>query len=285
MSQRLRWAAIGWSLLYLGGGIALSIFAISVVESGPWFSGAAPLLVEAVEASVLVAVFGLLTWLIGGRVLRLTPRDFGLVPVGQGARRLGAGFLLGLALAVLAMAIAVPLGHARWRGDGGSFGGWLGAVAVTGAIMVPAALAEELAFRGLPLLTLARGFGRGPSLAVLAVLFSVAHIDNPGVTGLAFCNIAVAGILLGIAFFAPGGLWTCTGVHLGWNLTLAALAAPVSGISLPIPMLDYAPGGPRWLTGGEFGPEGGVLALLCLTVGTLFLARRARPPSQAEGPA
>ena len=31
------------------------------------------------------------------------------------------------------------------------------------------------------------------------------------------------GILLGVAFYFPGGLWTAFGVHLGWNVTLAAL--------------------------------------------------------------
>src|SRR6185369_10507242 len=97
--------------------------------------------------------------------------------------------------------------------------------------------------------------------------FGLAHLLNPGVTPLAVVNIALAGVFLSLAFFTPGGLWTSSGAHLGWNLGLAGLAAPVSGLPLPLPWLDYLPGGPRWLTGGSFGPEGGVLGSLCLAGG------------------
>jgi membrane protease YdiL (CAAX protease family) len=148
--------------------------------------------------------------------------------------------------------------------------------------MLPAALAEELAFRGVPLVALSNAFGRIPSIVMLGMLFSYAHAGNPGVSQLALLNIAFAGIFLALAFFTPGRLWTSTGAHLGWNLAIAALAAPVSGIPLPMPWLDYAPGSPSWLTGGGFGPEGGVLATLAIAAGAALAGRRTRPVA-AEG--
>ncbi len=54
---------------------------------------------------------------------------------------------------------------------------------------------------------------------------------------------------------------------------LAALDAPVSGVPFRIPLLDYAPGDPAWLTGGRFGPEGGLASTLALTIAVL-VARR-----------
>jgi hypothetical protein len=54
---------------------------------------------------------------------------------------------------------------------------------------------------------------------------------------------------------------------------LAALDTPVSGVPFRIPFLDYLPGEPAWLTGGQFGPEGGLSATLALTIAVL-VARR-----------
>jgi hypothetical protein len=33
-------------------------------------------------------------------------------------------------------------------------------------------------------------------------------------------------------------------------------------------------GGPRWLTGGAFGPEGGLIATLCMVIGVVLASRR-----------
>ena len=124
-----------------------------------------------------------------------------------------------------------------------------------------------------PLVTLARTFGRGTAIVLVAVAFALVHLANPNVTALAIGNIALAGVFLGLAFYAPGGIWTACGAHLGWNGVLAALDAPVSGVPFRIPFIDYDPGSPAWLTGGAFGPEGGLASTLALTIAVL-VARR-----------
>ena len=128
-------------------------------------------------------------------------------------------------------------------------------------------------FRGVPLVLLARSLGKGTAVVLLAITFAFAHVANPNVTLLGIGNIALAGIFLGLAFYAPGGIWTAWGAHLGWNAILAALDTPVSGVPFRIPLLDYDPGHPAWLTGGKFGPEGGLSSTLALTIAVL-VARR-----------
>ena len=273
MSGRFR--ALGWSLAFLVGGFALTIpFLQLVARSERLAAPGSALGLAAAQSLILLAVFGLLTWLIGRRILGLRAADYGLLPASRGIRGFGWGFGLGAGLAAAAMILAVALGRAAWQDDGGAHSSWLASVIATGLVLLPAALAEELIFRGVPLLALSRSFGRLPAIVGLALLFGLGHLFNPGITGLAVANIAIAGVFLGFAFFTPGGLWTATGAHLGWNLALAGLAAPVSGLPLPMPWLDYLAEGPAWLTGGGFGPEGGALGALCLLGGVALTARR-----------
>jgi hypothetical protein len=132
-------------------------------------------------------------------------------------------------------------------------------------------------FRGIPLVLLAAVIGRGTALVLVAgLVFALFHSLNPGITPLGLGNIALAGIFLGVAFYAPGGLWTAFGAHLGWNATLAALDAPVSGLPFSIPFIDYRAGEPVWLSGGHFGPEGGLLATVAITLALLVTVRWAR---------
>ena len=273
MTGRAR--ALGWSLAFLLGGFALSLPLLQIAARSDRLAAPGGALgLAAVQSLVLLAVFGALTWLVGSRVLGLRAADYGLLPASRGVRGFGWGFGIGAGLAAAAMIVAVALGRAAWQDDGGAPSSWLVSVVATGMVLLPAALAEELIFRGVPLLALSRAFGRLPAIVGLAMLFGLGHLLNPGITGLAVANIAIAGVFLGLAFFSPGGLWTATGAHLGWNLALAALAAPVSGLPLPMPWLDYLVEGPAWLTGGGFGPEGGALGALCLLAGVALTARR-----------
>jgi len=186
----------------------------------------------------------------------------------------GRGLALGTAAAVLAVGGAVLLRTAFWSPDQGGLGDYLTQVTKTTAVLAPAALSEEVIFRGLPLVLLAGVIGRTPALVLVSGgIFSLLHGFNPNITPLGFWNIALAGLFLGVAFYAPGGIWTAFGAHLGWNAALAALDAPLSGMPFRIPLFDYHAGHPFWVSGGPFGPEGGVLATLAL-LAALLVAKR-----------
>jgi CAAX protease family protein len=226
-----------------------------------------------VQGLVLLLAFGAATWLVGVKALGLDATDLRWRTRLGWAKGFAAGLVFGILPAAVAMTMGVFTAGAGWTHDGGSFGQWVAQVGKTVLILVPAALAEELMFRGVPLVVTARALGRVRAILLLSILFALAHIRNPDVTTAALANIALAGIFLSLAFYTPGGMWTAFGAHLGWNVTLAALAAPVSGLPFDIPYIDYRSGGPRWLTGGAFGPEGGLLATLALTVTVVLAAQ------------
>ena len=266
--------AAGWSLAFLVLGTALTVVLLISAAAVFPLGFEAPLQAALVQAACMLLAFGAATWFIGVGVLRLTPADLRWSTAREGSRGFGAGLLLGAVPAVVALGVGAAISPAGWRLDGGGFAEWLGVAALTGSILLPAAVAEEIIFRGVPLVLLAAVIGRWVAGPLLAALFALAHLANPGVTLLALGNIALAGVFLTACFYLPGGLWTASGAHLGWNLSLAALAAPVSGLPLAMPMLDYIPGGPAWLTGGSFGPEGGLVATIVLLTATVVVVRR-----------
>lgn len=268
------WKAAGWSLAFLVLGMALTLVLLIPAAAVFPLGFEAPLQAALVQAACMLLAFGAGTWFIGLRVLRLTPGDLRWSNAFEGGRGFMGGLLLGGVPAIAALGAGALLSSAGWRWDGGGVVEWLGVAALTGSILLPAALAEEIIFRGVPLVLLAAVIGRWVAGPLLAGLFALAHLANPGVTVLALGNIALAGVFLTACFYLPGGLWTATGAHLGWNLTLAVLAAPVSGLPLAMPMLDYVIGSPAWLTGGGFGPEGGVVATVALLLATVVVARR-----------
>jgi CAAX protease family protein len=213
----------------------------------------------------LLAAFALATWIVGFKILLLDLRDLRWrTPLGA-ARGFGAGLVLGILPAAVAMLLGVVAGGAAWVPDRGSLAQYFGRLGMILVMLAPAALAEEVIFRGVPLVMLARVLGRPAALILISIGFALAHVTNPEVTARALGNIALAGILLSLAFFSPGGMWAAFGAHLGWNMTLAALGAPVSGLPFEIPFVDYTMGGPAWLTGGTFGPEGGLLSTFAIT--------------------
>ncbi len=224
-----------------------------------------------------LAGFGLATWLIGCRLLDMDRHALRLAPASRGVRGLAGGLGLGALAAAVALGAAVAVGSAHWSRDSGGPGDYTVEVVKTTLALAPGALSEEVMFRGVPLVLLAAVVGRATALVVVSALaFSLFHWLNPDVTPLAFGNIALAGLFLGVAFYAPGGLWTAFGAHLGWNATLAALDAPVSGLPFRIPMLDYHAGEPTWLSGGRFGPEGGLAATAALALAIALAFRWAR---------
>ena len=192
----------------------------------------------------------------------------------------GAG--VGVIMAGGAVVLAVLPGSARLYLSGEPVSAYVTVAFRVGVVLLVAALAEELLFRGYPLARLSRALGRIAASVVLAVVFAGIHLWNPDVSALGLVNIGLASLVLSAAFFTRGGLLAAWGVHWGWNGGLSLGAdAPVSGIDFAIPVLEFAPGSSTWFTGGAFGPEGGLAATAVLLVGLVWLVRRAS--AVAEG--
>lgn len=282
--------AIGWSVAFLLIGLALSTLLLAgwaaAIAGGDVRLGMARLqqpggLQAIADGSSRLVAFLLMTWAIGMRALGLDRGDLRWAPAPVGVRGFFGGFGLGALAAGVALVAAVAVGSAYWSRDSGGPVDYVAQVLKTTLVLAPAALSEEIMFRGVPLVLLASVAGRGTALVLVsAAAFSLLHWVNPDVTPLALGNIALAGLFLGVAFYAPGGLWTAFGAHLGWNATLAALDAPVSGLPFDIPLLDYHAGEPAWLSGGRFGPEGGLVATFALALAIALTVRWARKESQ-----
>ena len=176
-------------------------------------------------------------------------------------RELGLGFVLGGGGIAIATGVLAVAGTARWVADGGSVPEYVAALGQALLFFAVAAAAEEALFRGYAFQALVQGIGAWPALLLSSALFALGHARNPGVDALALANIFLAGVMLGGAYLRTRSLWFCTALHLGWNWTMSALLDfPVSGLARDTPLYNEVTVGPRWLTGGDFGPEAGIAA-------------------------
>src|SRR5699024_4499646 len=72
-----------------------------------------------------------------------------------------------------------------------------------------------------------------------------------------------AGILFGLVYHVTRSLWACIGLHAAWNIMQGTVyGIPVSGTDAD-GFLVSTRTGPDWLTGGAFGAEASVIALVC----------------------
>jgi hypothetical protein len=139
-------------------------------------------------------------------------------------------------------------------------------------LAVQAAVTEELWMRALLFRLLWRAFGPVPAFAACAVVFAALHLANPGANPLAGATVAVAGVMFCALYALTGRLWVPIGVHATWNFAQGYLfGAAVSGGDLggSVAVSTARTGAPNWLTGGAFGPEASIVALVLVTVVTL----------------
>ncbi len=139
-----------------------------------------------------------------------------------------------------------------------------------------AALGEEVAFRGYPFQRLVEAIGPTTATILMAVFFGLIHLRNPGATSASTLVTVLSGILLATAYLQTRALWLPWGFHFGWNAVMAILfGLPVSGLDFSA-MVESNAVGPRWLTGGGYGPEGSLTAVVVLVVSLVVLVRITR---------
>jgi membrane protease YdiL (CAAX protease family) len=190
------------------------------------------------------------------------------------AAEFGAGLGIGIGLFSTVMAVLWIMGIYRPLGWGTLAGLGSGAL-----IALAAALVEEIMFRAYLFRLLSLATGTWAAVVVTSALFGAGHAANPGATLYSSMAIAVeAGVILAGAYAATGRLWMPIGLHMGWNFAEGTLfGESVSGGAVTSSLSRGTLGGPAILSGGAFGPEASVVAVvLCFAVGVILLWRTVR---------
>jgi membrane protease YdiL (CAAX protease family) len=178
-----------------------------------------------------------------------------------------------------AIAIAVPslflLSIGQLRAVPSPDGSWWGAAGLTLANLLPAAAGEELLLRGYIFAVLRESIGWRWTLIATSIVFGLLHVPNPGADAESVLLVMLAGFFLGSVLLATKSLYAAIMVHFAWNWVMAAaLHTPVSGIAVIAPDYRVVDAGPDWLTGGAWGPEGGLAAAASMFVVVIYLYAR-----------
>jgi uncharacterized protein len=187
-------------------------------------------------------------------------------------KNLGRGASIGAAAFTLTILIIGMFGGWEHVG-GGTFGGFL----ISMGLMTSVATNEELLFRGVIFRIMEERIGTVLALVVSSVIFGLTHLVNPGATLWGTLAIAIeGGTLTGAAYVLTRSVWLPIGIHFAWNFAEAGIfGVPTSGTTPTTTLWHTTLSGPELLTGGAFGPEASLLALIICAIPTVIMLRLA----------
>jgi membrane protease YdiL (CAAX protease family) len=224
-------------------------------------------------------------WLAGRFLDRRPFADFGF----HFSRRWWIDFAFGLFLGALLMAcVFLAELAAGWVEVTGFAVSTISGLGFPLAVWIPivmflfAGISEELIARGYQIKNYSEGmnsdrFGPRPAILAAAVLSSIffgfLHAANPNISLVSVLNLMAAGIFLAAGYILTGELAVSIGIHITWNVFQGnVFGFQVSGMKpAAAQLLAVRQGGPDLLTGGAFGPEGGLIGLGAMLLGCALI--------------
>jgi len=269
-----RFAMFVCAFLFLYLGVATAVFTVMFSFGGPTEPGSALFLTVNGLVSLAIALF--VGWLCGKYLEGLPFEALGA----SFTNRWVLNLLIGLLGGILTFAIGAGVG-VLFGGLSFSLNAEAPANSITTTLLVSfvvfaaAAAFEEALFRGYILQTFVRSGLAWPAIIITSVAFGAVHLGNPNANWISSVNTALAGIWFGVAYLKTRDLWFPTGLHLAWNWTQGSIfGVEVSGLTdiVKQPLLRESDIGPVWLTGGEYGIEGGIATTVALII-SIFAIR------------
>jgi len=185
------------------------------------------------------------------------------------------GFLVGIIIFGGAVGLLAVTGFAEIEQGNPSMQGMtaLGGVLVVLAGWLVQGAAEETLTRGWMLPVLSARYKPWVGILVSSLFFAVLHSLNPNLSVIAMINLALFGFFAAFYALREGSLWGICALHSVWNWVQGNIFGfEVSGGSFGGgTLLNLMETGPDWLTGGPFGPEGGLAVTFVLVVGMAFI--------------
>ncbi len=137
------------------------------------------------------------------------------------------------------------------------------------------AILEEILLRGIVFRITEGKWGSTIALITSGLIFAGLHLVNPHVTLISILCITAVGVLLGAAYMYYRSLWVPIAIHFAWNFTQNGIfGAITSGNEKTGSLLTTKISGSEILTGGQFGPEGSIQAVLLCTIAAIIILRQ-----------
>lgn len=226
----------------------------------------------AVLVAILVAVIFVAYYCAFVRLVerRPTVTEFAL---SGWAKELGAGLLGGVILFSVVVGIIAAFGGYQVIGQHP-----VSVLLPALAISITSGVTEEIMLRGVFFRLVESWLGSWVALVLSAALFGALHLGNPNASLLAGSAIALeAGIMLAALYMLTRRLWAAIGLHAAWNFSQGGIyGIAVSGFrqdGVLIPRIT----GSDLLTGGSFGAEASLPAIIVCTafgIALLVVAHR-----------
>jgi membrane protease YdiL (CAAX protease family) len=137
-----------------------------------------------------------------------------------------------------------------------------------------AGFVAEIIIIGIVFRLIEQQFGTAVSLAIMIVLFIIAHsgVKDGNLVAVLSTSI-VAGLLLPASYVYTRNLLLPIFLHFAWDFTEPGIYGAINpSISITKSLFDSKISGPRLITGGPLGPQNSIQALIiCLVLGFIFL--------------
>ncbi|WP_330405612.1 MULTISPECIES: CPBP family intramembrane glutamic endopeptidase [Romboutsia] len=133
--------------------------------------------------------------------------------------------------------------------------------------------AEEIVTRGWLMNVLSAKYNVWVGLIVSSTYFGFMHLLNPNVSYIAVINLVLTGFLFGLYVLKTNNLWGACGIHCSWNFFMGNIFGfEVSGTNTSVGTLfDLNLVGNPSLSGGQFGPEGGICETIVIIVAIIVI--------------
>ena len=135
------------------------------------------------------------------------------------------------------------------------------------------AIFEEILIRGILFRIMEEKLGSYIALIISAIVFGGLHLINPNSSLISATCVAVeGGLLLGVAYIYSRSLWLPIAIHFAWNFMQSGIfGAITSGNEKTNSLLTIQLTGSKFITGGAFGPEGTIQAIIFCLIATMVL--------------
>ena len=272
-----------WLAIPLGAGLLVLVTAVLAPLAVPPLGSLLKAISEPLYAAYFSSIITILAFAFTALLLLLWVRLAEGRPfhtIGFHARGALLGIPLGLGLALLfTTAIMGGLGALGMIAPRPPGSDPVGMAAMQGIVMAAIMFAvqastEEMVYRGWMQNVLAVKLGPPIAIAIVTIAFTWAHSRNDGFGVLPGINLVLFAIFLSLLSLRTGGLWAGCAWHAGWNWSLSNLwGVPLSGIEPEGgSAMAWSLTGPAMMTGGTWGPEGGLLATAVLAGATVWVA-------------